>query len=227
MKHDRPNLALRDWLGAAGVLVLGVALVIAAFATHAGPFLLLAILVVLTFIFLRISRERGREEERKEVRKALRTQLLKGERLLAVTVGDRRRVKPLATVSDLALMLISQGLATRGGITVDDTCVGLTDQRLIVIDREKRPAGQGKSWRDWLNLRRLEADVGSHAVLFESRRHNTCCQLRLAVFYLARLSLRTQQGERFSIGINSRYWAERAIELCQKSEGTPANETNS
>jgi hypothetical protein len=41
-----PNLALRDMAGWIGVLILAAALIAAAFVTHGGPLILVAVLVV-------------------------------------------------------------------------------------------------------------------------------------------------------------------------------------
>ena len=114
MKRRTPKFALRDLAGAICVLGIAVGLIAAAFITHAGPFILIAVLILLTFGLLRAFRERGREGEDKEVDRALRTRLHKGENLLAMTIGDRRRIKPLATVGDVALMMFTQGLAAEG-----------------------------------------------------------------------------------------------------------------
>jgi hypothetical protein len=213
-----PNFALRDLAGLIGVLFLAVALVVVAFATHAGPFILIAILMLLIFGLLRLFRERGREAEAQEVARALRTRLHKGEKLLAFTIGDRRRVKPLATLADFALMMFTQGLAAEGSgaVATDDTFVGLTDRRLIAIERRKRPPGQKRGWRERLNLRRQDASKGKHAVIFEASRDELALSVRLAVFYLARLNVRAGDGRRFSVGLNCRYWARRALELSQR-----------
>ena len=210
-----PNLALRDLAGLICVLMITAALVVTAFVTHAGPFILIGVLVMVIFGLLRFFREGGREAEAKEVAKALRTRLRKGETLIAYTVGDRRRVKPLTALMDLALMMFTQGLAAdgSGAVAVDDTFVGLTDQRLIAIERQRRPPGVKRSWRERLNLRRFDLSKGKHAVVFEASCEGLNLSVRLAVFYLARFSVQTPDGRRFSVGLNSRYWAERAIGL--------------
>lgn len=215
MQLKAPNFALRDLAGLVCALLVAAALVVAAFLTHAGPFILIAVLIVLIFGLLRVFRERGRETEAKEVAQALRTRLNKGETLLAATVGDRRRVKPLATLADLALMMFTQGLAAEGpGTTAtDDTFVGLTDRRLIVIDRQKRPPGEKRAWLERLNLRRRDTSKGTHAIVFEAPRDGLSLSVRLAVFYLARLNIQTADGRTFSIGLNSRYWAKQAVEF--------------
>ncbi len=217
MTGKMPNFALRDLVGLICVLLLAAGLVVAAFVTHAGPFILIAILILLIFGLLRFFRERGREVEAKEVATALRTRLHRGEKLLASTVGDRRRVKPLATLTDLALMLFTQGLAAEGSgaVAVDDTLIGLTDRRLIAIDRQKRPPGQKRGWRERMNLRRVNSDKGRHSVVFETPREGLRSSVRLAIFYLARLNVRAADGRTFSIGLNSRFWAERAVQLSQ------------
>lgn len=217
MARKTPNFALRDLAGLICVLLLAAGLVVAAFVTHAGPFILIAILILLIFGLLRFFRERGREVEAKEVAKALRTRLQRGEKLLVSTVGDRRRVKPLATLTDLALMMFTQGLAAQGSgaVAVDDTLVGLTDRRLIAIDRQKRPPGQKRSWRERMNLRRLNSSKGKHSVVFETPCEGLSSSVRLAIFYLARLNVRAADGRTFSIGLNSRFWAERAVQLSQ------------
>jgi len=218
MRAKSPNLALRDLAGLIAVLLLAVALVVVAFATGAGPFILIALLIGLIFGLSRSFRERGREVEAKEVTNALRTRLHKGERLLAVTVGDRRRIKPLATLVDFVLMMFTQGLATggAGAVAVDDTVVGLTDRRLIAIDRHRRPVGQKRGWREWLNLRRRNGSQGKHAIIFEAPHDGLVLSVRLAIFYLARLNAQGADGREFSIGLNSRYWAERAVALSQQ-----------
>jgi hypothetical protein len=210
-----PNLVLRDIAGLICVLIFAVTLVVAAFITHAGPFILIGVLVMVIFGLLRFFRESGREAEAKEVAKALRSRLRKGETLLAYTVGDRRRAKPLTAVMDLALMMFTQGLAANGSgaIAVDDTFIGLTDRRLIAIERQKRPVGVKRSWRERLNLRRFDSSKGKHAVVFEAPCEGLNLSVRLAVFYLARFSVQTPDGRGLSVGLNSRYWAERAIEL--------------
>ena len=215
MRHKTPNLALRDLIGSIGVLLLGVALIVAAFVTHAGPFILISVLIWLIFGLLRFFRERGREAETAEIVKALRTRLHKGEQLLAYTVGDRRRFKPLATLADFGLMMFTQGLAAQGSgaVATDDTLVGLTDQRLIAIDRRKRSPGQRRGWRERLNLRRVSTAKGRHAVVFDAPVDGLWLSVRLAVFYLARLNVQGADGRAFSIGLNSRYWAERAMKL--------------
>jgi hypothetical protein len=220
-----PNLALRDLAGLICVVFIAVVLVVVAFVTHAGPFILIGILVVVIFGLLRVFRERGRKAEAKEVAKALNTRVHKGETLLSYTVGDRRRAKPLASLIDLTLLMFSQGLAAGGSGTegVDDTFVGLTDRRLIAIERQKRAPGEERSWRERFNLRRLDSSKGKHALLFEAPREGLTLSVRLAVFYLARFNVKTPDGRRFSIGLNSRYWAERATELSTKSGGNTAN----
>jgi len=175
--------------------------------------------MLVIFGLLRYFRERGREAEAHEVEQALRACLHKGERLLACTVGDRRRAKPLAALVDFALMLFSQGLAA-GAVATDDTLVGLTDKRLIAIDRRKRPPGQRRGWRERFNLSRLDTATGRHAVIFEAPREGLAVSVRLAVFYLARLAVRTPGGQRLSVGLNSRYWAERAAELAGLTAGS-------
>jgi hypothetical protein len=210
-----PNLVLRDLAGLICVLIFVAALVVAAFVTHAGPFILIGVLAMVIFGLLRFFRESGREAEAKEVAKALRSRLRKGETLLAYTVGDRRRAKPLTALMDLALMMFSQGLAANasGAVAVDDTFIGLTDQRLFAIERQKRPLGVKRSWRERLNLRRFDSSKGKHAVVFEAPCEGLNLSVRLAVFYLARFSVQIPDRQGFSVGLNSRYWAERAIEL--------------
>jgi hypothetical protein len=217
MNEKSPNLALRDLAGLTGILLLAIALVVAAFVTGAGPFILIALLIGLIFALFRSFRERGREAEAKEAAQALRTRLHKGERLLAVTVGDRRRVKPLATLFDFFLMMFTQGLAAggAGAVAVDDTFVGLTNRRLIVIDRYRRPLGEKRGWRERLNLRRRNGSQGKHAVIFEAPYDGLLLSVRLAIFYLARLNVQGADGRAFSIGLNSRFWAERAVALSQ------------
>lgn len=217
MKH--PNFALRDGVGLVAVLLAAAALTAAAFLTHAGPFILMGLLMLGIFGLLRYFRERGRETEAQEVEQALRACLHKGERLLACTVGDRRRAKPLATLADFALMMFSQGLAA-GAVATDDTLVGLTDRRLVAIDRRKRPPGQKQGWRERFNLSRLDTATGRHAVIFEAPREGVELSVRLAVFYLARLTVRTPGGQRFSVGLNSRYWAGRAVDLAGLTAGS-------
>jgi hypothetical protein len=219
-KEKPPNLALRDLAGLICVLLLAAALIVTAFLTHAGPFILIGVLILIIFGLLRFFRERGREAEAEEVNKALRTRLYKGEKLLASTVGDRRRVKPLATLVDFLLMMFTQGLSAgdAGAVAADDTFLGLTDQRLIAIDRYRRPAGEKRGWRERLNLRRVNVSRGKHAVLFEAPREGLACSARLAVFYLARLDLQAADGRKFSIGLNSRYWAERAVALSREGQ---------
>jgi hypothetical protein len=200
-------------------LVLAVALVTTAFLTHAGPFILIAVLIVLIFGVLRVFRERGREAEAEEVVKALQTRLCRGETLLATTVGDRRRAKPLTTLADLALIMLTQGLAAEGSgaVALDDTLVGLTDQRLIAIDRYRRPPGQQRGWRERLKLRRRDESKGRHALIFEAPRVDLSLSVRPAVFYLACLKVLAADGRSLSIGLNSRYWAERAVALSRRS----------
>jgi hypothetical protein len=172
MDRSRPNFRLRDLVGLIVVLLVAAALVAAAFITHAGPFILIGLLLVLIFFLLRRFRERGREAEAQDVAQALRTRLHKGEELQAYTIGDRRRFKPLTAVTDFALAMFSQGLAADGAaaIATDDTLIGLTDRRLIAIEREKRPPGQKKDWRERLKLRRVNHSKGKHAILFEAPR---------------------------------------------------------
>lgn len=215
---QKPNFALRDLAGLIVTLAVTMILVVTAFVTHAGPFILIGILILLTFGLLRRFRERGRESEAQEIAQALRTRLHKGESLLAYTVGDRRRAKPLTTLLDYLLAMFTQGLAAEGtpSMTVDDTLVGLTDRRLIVLDRQKRLPGQKRDWRDRLHLRRPERKRGKHTILFDTSLEGVTASVRLAVFYLARFSLHTDTGESFSIGLNSRYWAERAVELSRQ-----------
>lgn len=210
-----PNFQLRDWAGLACVLVFAAALTVVAFLTHAGPFILIALLLLLIFGLLRHYRERGREIEFREVKEALRTRLHKGETLLGITAGDRRRLKPLSSVIDFALLMFTQGLAAdgSGAVALDDTFVGLTDRRLIAIDRAKRPAGTGQSWLERLNLQRRDESKGKHAVVFEAASDGLLFSVRLAVFYLARLNIQTADERAFSIGLNCRYWAERAAAL--------------
>lgn len=219
MRHKQPNLALRDLAGLALALLIAAALVVVAFLTHAGPFILIGVLLLLVFGLLRYFRERGRETEAREVEKALRTRLHKGEKLLAFTVGDRRRFKPLAVLADFALLMFSQGLAAEGAgaVATDDTLVALTDRRVIAIDRQRRPPGQRRGWREWLNLRRQTAR-GRHVVIFEAPRNDLTLSVRLAVFYLARLEVRAFDGRRFTLGLNSRYWTRRAVEMVDLTE---------
>jgi hypothetical protein len=214
-EETAPNLFLRDVAGLICVLIFATALVVAAFVTHAGPFILVGVLVMVIFGLLRFFRESGREAEAKEVAKALRSRLRKGETLLAYTVGDRRRAKPLTALMDLALMMFTQGLAANasGAVAVDDTFIGLTDQRLFAVERQKRPPGVKRSWRERLNLRRFDSSKGKHAVVFEAPCEGLNLSVRLAVFYLARFSVQIPDRQGFSVGLNSRYWAERAIEL--------------
>jgi hypothetical protein len=220
MEDKAPNFTLRDLVGAVCVLLSAVVLIAVAFITHAGPFILIAILFLLIFVLLRLFRERGREAETKEARKALRTRLHKGEELLAITVGDRRAVKPLATVADFALMMFTQGLAAEGSgaLAVDDTIVGLTNRRLIAIDRHKRPPGAKQGWLERLNLRRFNTSKGAHAILFEAPSEELTLSVRLAVFYLARLNVQAADGRTISIGLNSRFWAERAVEMSRSAQ---------
>jgi ABC-type multidrug transport system fused ATPase/permease subunit len=222
MHRSRPNFRLRDLAGLIAVLLLAAALVAAAFLTHAGPFILIGLLIVLIFFLLRRFRERGREAEAKEVVQALRTRLHKGEELQAYTIGDRRRFKPLTALSDFALAMFSQGLAADGAaaIAADDTLIGLTDRRLIAIERQKRPPGQKTDWRDRLKLRRVNRSKGKHAIIFEAPRAGLDLSVRLAVFYLARLTIQGEADREFSIGLNSRYWAERAVALEQVLTGS-------
>lgn len=210
-----PNFRLRDWAGMICVLIFAVALTVVAFLTHAGPFILIAFMILLIFGLLRYYRERGREAESKEVVAALRTRLHKGEKLLDVTVGDRRRIKPLSSIIDFALLMFTQGLAAggSGAVAVDDTFVGLTNRRLIAIDRTKRPTGKDRGWLERLNLQRRDESKGKHAVVFEATSDGSLFSVRLAVFYLARLNVQTADERTFSIGLNSRYWAERAAAL--------------
>jgi hypothetical protein len=210
-----PDFRLRDWAGLVCVLVLAVALTVVAFLTHAGPFILIALLILLIFGLLRHYRERGREIEYREVTEAVRTRLHKGETLLGITVGDRRRLKPLSSVVDFALLMFTQGLAAdgSGAVAMDDTFVGLTDRRLIAIDRAKRPVGTGRGWLERLNLRRRDESKGKHTVVFEAASDGLLFSVRLAVFYLARLNIQTADARAFSIGLNCRYWAERAAAL--------------
>jgi len=227
MNEKSPNWALRDLAGLIVILLLAIALVVAAFVTGAGPFILIALLIGLIFALFRSFRERGREAEAKEAAQALGTRLHKGERLLAVTVGDRRRVKPLATLFDFFLMMFTQGLAAGGAVAVDDTFVGLTNRRLIVIDRYRRPLGEKRGWRERLNLRRRNGSQGKHAVIFEAPFDGLLMSVRLAIFYLARLNVRGADGRAFSIGLNSRYWAERAVALSQTPAQTLSASTTS
>jgi hypothetical protein len=215
-----PNFRLRDWAGLLCVLIFAAALIAVAFLTHAGPFILIAFMILLIFGLLRYYRERGREDESKEVVTALRTRLHKGEKLLSIAVGDRRRIKPLSTIVDFALLMFTQGLAAdgSGAVAVDDTFVGLTDRRVIVIDRVKRAAGENRTWLERLNLQRRDESKGKHAVVFEAASDGLIFSVRLAVFYLARLNIRTADERVFSIGLNSRYWAERAAALNSELE---------
>jgi hypothetical protein len=214
-KGEAPNFFARDLAGSILVLILALALVVVAFVTHAGPFILIALLIILIFGLLRYYRERGRELESQEVTKSLRTRLHKGEKLLTITVGDRRRVKPLATLVDFVLMMFSQGLAIEGSgaLAVDDTFVGLTNRRLIAIDRKKSLPGEKRGWRERLNLQRHDGSKGRHAMVFEAPRDRLDLSVRLGVFYLARLNVRAADSRSISIGLNSRYWAERAVTL--------------
>jgi hypothetical protein len=100
-------------------------------------------------------------------------------------------------------------------VAVDDTFVGLTDRRVIAIDRRKRHSGAKRSWRDRLNLTRMDESRGRHEIVFETSRHGLVCSVNLAVFCLARLTVRTDAGQAISVGLNSRYWAERALVLSQ------------
>jgi hypothetical protein len=229
MKEESPNLALRDLVGLIGILLLAIALVVAAFVTGAGPFILIALLIGLIFALFRFYRERGREAEAQEAAQALRTRLHKGERLLAVTVGDRRRVKPLATLFDFFLMMFTQGLAAEGAgaVAVDDTFVGLTNRRLIAIDRYRRPLGEKRGWRERLNLRRQNKSQGKHAVIFEAPNDELRLSVRLAIFYLARLNVQGADGRAFSIGLNSRFWAGRAVALSRTPAQTLSGSTTS
>lgn len=224
MRGEAPNLTLRDRVGLICVLLFAAVLVVGAFLTHAGPFILIAVLITLIFGLLRAFRERGREAEAKDVVKALRTRLHRGEKLLATTIGDRRRVKPLATLVDFAVMMFTQGLAAEGSgaVAVDDTFVGLTDRRLIAIDRRKRPSGEKRGWPERLNLRQRDAPKGKHAIVFETSSEGLSLSVRLAVFYLARLNARAVDGRTFNIGLNSRYWAEQAVALSRQGEDKPA-----
>lgn len=218
-----PNFALRDLAGLVLVLLLAAILIGTAFLTHAGPFILVALLIVLIFGLLRSFRERGRKSEAQEVVKALHTRLYRGEQLLEYTVGDRRRFKPLATLTDFALMMFTQGLAAQGSgaLATDDTLIGLTNRRFIAIDRQKRPSGQGRTWRERLNLRREDRSKGQHTMIFESPREGLSLSVQLAVFYLARMTVRRSGGQPFSVGINSRHWAERAVALSKALAGAP------
>jgi hypothetical protein len=114
--------------------------------------------------------------------------------------------------------MFTQGLAAEGSgaVATDDTLVGLTDRRLIAIERRKRPPGQKRGWRERLNLRRQDASRGKHALIFEASRDELTLSVRLAVFYLARLNVRAGDGRRFSVGLNCRYWARQALELSQR-----------
>ena len=210
-----PNFALRDGVGIVAVLLVVVALTAVAFVTHAGPFILIGLLILMFFWLLRYFRERGRASEAEEVEEALHSRLHKGEKLLACTVGDRRRFKPLATLADFVLMMFSQGLVAgrAGALATDDTFVGLTDRRVIALDRQKRPPDQQRGWRERLNLSRVNTARGKHAVVFEMPCKGVELSVRLAVFYLALLSVRASDGRRFSVGLNSRFWAERAVEM--------------
>jgi hypothetical protein len=118
-------------------------------------------------------------------------------------------------------MMVTQGLAAEGAgaMATDDTLVGLTERRLIALDRQKRPPGEKRGWRERLKLRRLDATRGRHAMAFEAPREGLVCSVRLAVFYLARLEVRAADGRRFSIGLNSRYWAERAVQVASRQVG--------
>jgi hypothetical protein len=220
MNQKSPNFALRDLAGLICVLLFAAVLIAAAFLTHAGPFILIAVLILLIFGLLRVFRERGREDETKIITRALRTRLHKGEKLLAIAAGDRRRVKPLATVADFALMMFTQGLAVEGSgsIAIDDTFVGLTDRRLIAIDHQKRPPGERRDLIERLNLRKRDTSKGRHGIVFETPRKGVSLSVRLAVFYLARMNIQGADGQTFSIGLNSRYWAERAMKLSEASE---------
>lgn len=220
MNRKAPNFALRDLAGLICVLISAAVLSALAFLTHAGPFILIAILILLIFALLRVFRERGREDEIKVVTKALRSRLHRGEKLLAVAAGDRRRVKPLATAADFALMMFTQGLAAEssGSIAIDDTFIGLTDRRLIAIDCQKRPPGEKRGLLERLNLRKLDASKGRHNIVFETPREGMMLSVRLAVFHLARMTVRGADGQTFSIGLNSRYWADRAAALNKACE---------
>jgi hypothetical protein len=215
MNQKSPNLALRDLAGLICVLLFAAALIATAFLTHAGPFIMIAVLILLTFGLLRVFRERGREDETKVITKALRSRLHKGEKLLAMVAGDRRRIKPLATLADFALMMFTQGLAAdgSGSVAIDDTFIGLTDRRLIAIDHQKRPPGERRNVLERLNLRKRDTSKGRHRIVFEAPHQGLSLSVRLAVFYLARLNIHAADGQTFSVGLNSRYWAERAMAL--------------
>jgi hypothetical protein len=221
MKQQEPNFRLRDLAGVVGILLLAVALVVAAFLSHAGPFILIAVLILLIFGLLRHFRERGREAEAQEVVRALRSRLHKGERLQAWTIGDRRRFKPLATLGDMTLALFSQGLAAQGSsaLATDDTFIGLTDRRLLAITRQKLAPGERRGWLERLNLRRQDESRGRHAIVFEVPREGLVLAMRLAVFHMARLEMRASNGKKYSSGLNSRYWAEQAFRLTRALDG--------
>jgi hypothetical protein len=186
-------------------------------------------MILLIFGLLRYFRERGRENEATEVTKALRTRLHKGERLLSFTIGDRRPLKPLATLTDFALMMFTQGLAAEGSgaMATDDTYLALTNRRLIAIDRWKRPTGRQRGWLERLNLRRSSLGQGRHAMLFEAPREAVSVSVRLAAFHLARLVVRGPDGKKLSLGINSRYWAERAAALSESLSGAAGQSSRS
>ncbi len=226
MTPTHPNLTLRDVAGLVLALLVAAVLAVGAFVTHAGPLLFIGLLLLLTFALLRHFRERGREAEAREVEKALRSRMHKGERLLAYTIGDRRRFKPLAVLTDFALLMFSQGLAAEGAgaVATDDTFVGLTNRRLIAITRQRRSPGQRRDWRERLYLRRRDTSRGKHHLLFEAPRHELTASVRLAVLYLARLRLQAADGQCLSIGLNSRYWAEQAIALAALVNRPPAGQ---
>jgi hypothetical protein len=117
-------------------------------------------------------------------------------------------------------MIFTQGLAAEdsGSIVQDDTCVGLTNRRLIAIDRQKRPPGRERGWLERLHLRRRDTSKGKHTLIFETPREGLFLSVRLAVFYLARMNIRTEDGHTFSVGLNSRYWAEQATMLSKEQE---------
>ena len=86
---------------------------------------------------------------------------------------------------------------------MDDTYLGLTDRRLIAIDRQKRQPGEKRGWRERLNLHRRDTSKGKHTVIFEGPREGLVLSVRLAVFYLARLNVQARDGRSFSVGLNS------------------------
>ena len=86
------------------------------------------------------------------------------------------------------------------------------------MDHQERPRGERRDLIERLDLRKRDTSKGRHGIVFETPRKGVSLSVRLAVFYLARMNIQGVDGQTFSIGLNSRYWAERAMKLSEASE---------